>query len=61
MFKRIYSKVGLMVDWARTMGIKVEWIDLVFGEISTKRYHFSILQDDRVLETLARGTSARDG
>lgn len=50
-----------MVDWARTMGIKVEWIDLVFGEISTKRYHFSILQDDRVLETLARGTSARDG
>lgn len=34
-----------MVATAAKMGIKVEWIDKVLGEIAAKRYHFALLQE----------------
>lgn len=41
---QVLSELAYIVATATRMGVKIEWIDRILGEISTKREYFNLLQ-----------------
>lgn len=48
---KVVSKVATTVVVAEKMGIRMEWIDRIIGEIGAGRDHFELLCEARLLRT----------
>lgn len=47
---QVVSEVANIVAIVARMGVKVDWIDIILGEIGAKREHHNLLQEARNLK-----------